>query len=209
MKAWFLRSFKKGIVTSSFPSGKNESLSPWATTPAADIGGEVNCPVDAIHNDKVDSGKCISCGICFPQFKPSLQIPQITTTRVEKSLSKSMKLYIFDSGTCGACNLEIMALNSPQYDMNRLGLSFTNTPRQADAIMVTGVLTDGMIDPLKAAIDSMASPKIVFAVGACAISGGIMGKSISEIVGLDVQVPGCPPDPFVIMAAIEKARGRI
>ncbi len=209
MKAWFLRSLKKGIVTSSFPSGKNEALSPWATLPMRDMSGEVDCPVDAIQDDRVDSGKCISCGICFPQFKPSMQIPQINMVRVEKSLSKSMKLYLFDSGTCGACNLEIMALNSPQYDMNRLGLSFTNTPRQADAIMITGVLTEGMIAPLKAAIDSMASPKIVFAVGACAISGGLMGKSISEITGLDVQVPGCPPDPFVIVAAIEKARGRI
>ena len=91
--------------------------------------------------------------------------------------------------------------------MARLGISFKNTPRHADSLLVSGVLTDNMREPLMRAYEAMAEPRVVFAVGACAISGSLLGKAVSDILRIDVTVPGCPPDPFTIMDAVQKARG--
>lgn len=208
MKAWILRSLKKGIVTTEFPSGKNEVVSPWSTIPIHK-GGDRNpyCPSGAIRDGAVIHGSCISCGMCFPSFEPSMDVHTSQNGKVVPELRKSIKIYALDSGSCGACNLEIMALSSPQYDGTRLGIAFTNTPRQADALMISGILTEGMRDTILRAFESMAEPRAVFATGTCAISGGILGKSLSAVLNTDVIVPGCPPDPFVIINAIQKLRG--
>ena len=62
-------------------------------------------------------------------------------------------------------------------------------------------------EPLMRAYEAMAEPRVVFAVGACAISGSLLGKAVSDTLRIDVTVPGCPPDPFTIMDAVQKARG--
>ena len=209
MKAWILRSLRKGIVTTKFPAGKNEAVSPWSTIPVYRSGDRnPYCPSGAIKDGSVTHGSCISCGMCFPNFEPSLDMHTSQSRKVIRELGKSIKIYAMDSGSCGACNLEIMSLSSPQYDGTRLGITFTNTPRQADALMISGVLTDGMREALLRAYDSMAEPRAVFATGTCAISGGILGKSVSTILNADVIVPGCPPDPFVIIDSIQKLRGK-
>ena len=208
MKAWILRSFKKGIITTRFPKGKNEVASPWSTTPVyRDGNANPYCPTGAITNKNVDANLCISCGLCYPEFEPSMDVRGSISHLSVPALKKSIRLYSIDVGSCGACNLEVMAMVSPQYDMTRLGVSFTNTPRHADALLVSGVLTPGMMDPLRRAYEAMAEPKIVFAIGACAISGSLLGKSISDALKIDVIVPGCPPDPFTIVDAIQKSRG--
>ncbi|MDA8142442.1 MAG: NADH:ubiquinone oxidoreductase [Thermoplasmatales archaeon] len=208
MKAWILRSLRKGIVTTKFPSGENETVSPWSTIPIHK-GGDKNpyCPSGAIKDGIVIHGSCISCGMCSPSFEPSMDVHSSQNRKVIRELERSIKIYAMDSGSCGACNLEIMALSSPQYDGTRLGITFTNTPRQADALMISGILTEGMKDAVLRAFESMAEPRVVFATGTCAISGGILGKSVSTALNTDVIVPGCPPDPFVIINAIQKLRG--
>ena len=209
MKAWILRSFRKGIITTKFPKEKNEAASPWSTIPVHVSGSkDPYCPTGAINDGTVKADLCISCGMCYPEFEPSMDIRGSVSKLSVPVLKRSIRLYHLDAGTCGACNLEVMALAGPHYDMARLGISFTNTPRHADALLVTGVLAPGMMEPLKKAFDAMAAPKVVFAIGACAISGSLLGKSISEVLNADVTVPGCPPDPFAIMDAIQKARGR-
>ena len=195
-------------MTTKFPSGKNEAVSPRSTIPIHQ-GGDRNpyCPSGAIRDGVVIHGSCISCGMCFPSFGPSMDVHSSQDGKVLPELRKSIKIYALDSGSCGACNLEIMALSSPQYDGTRLGITFTNTPRQADALMISGILTEGMKDTILRAFESMAEPRAVFATGTCAISGGILGKSLSSVLNTDVIVPGCPPDPFVIINAIQKLRG--
>ena len=209
MKAWILRSFRKGIITTKFPKEKNEAASPWSTVPVH-VGGNPDpyCPTGAIKDGKAGADLCISCGLCYPEFEPSMDIHGSVSRSSFPLLKKSIRLYHIDAGTCGACNLEVMSISGPQYDMARLGISFTNTPRHADALLVTGVMAPGMMEPLRRAYDAMAAPKVVFAVGACAISGSLLGKGISEVLNAEVTVPGCPPDPFAIMDAIQKARGR-
>ena len=209
MSRWILRGLKKGIITSRFPKGKPEIISPWSTLPVYNAGTYEGCPTDAIHKNEVDLRKCISCGRCSPGFMPSLNESNSIILNSQKSLRKSLKIYVLDSGSCGACNSELHALGNPYYDMNRLGIFFVNTPKQADAIFVIGVLSERMKEVVKEAYDVMAEPKLVFAMGACPASGSILGKSLSGILDADVIIGGCPPDPFVILDAIIKARGEV
>lgn len=209
MSRWILRGLKKGIITSRFPKGKPEIISPWSTLPVYNAGAYEGCPADAIQKNEVDLRKCISCGRCSPGFSPSLNENNSIILNSQTSLRKSLKIYVVDSGSCGACNSELHALGNPYYDMNRLGIFFVNTPKQADAIFVIGVLSERMKEVVKEAYDIMAEPKLVFAMGACTASGGILGKSLSGILDADVIIGGCPPDPFVILDAIIKARGDV
>ena len=207
MSRWILRGIKKGVITSRFPKEKPEIMSPWSTLPIHTKGSYDDCPTKAISNDKVDLIGCISCGRCSSSFSPSLNPNNSIIYRTQPALMKSLKIYVIDSGSCGACNSELHALGNPFYDMNRLGIFFVNTPNQADAIFVIGVLAEKMKQIIKEAYDIMAEPKLVFAMGACPASGSILGESLSKVLDADVIIGGCPPDPFIILDAIIRARG--
>jgi len=88
--------------------------------------------------------------------------------------------------------------------MTRFGIFFTNTPRHADALVVMGIMTEGMREAYMRAYDAMPEPKLVIALGACAISGGIFGSGIPDP---DVVIPGCPPAPYTILDALVRAKG--
>ncbi len=209
MSRWILRGLKKGIITSRFPKNEPETISPWSTLPVYMKNSYKGCPTDAIHNNEVDLRRCISCGRCSSSFSPSLNVNNSIILRSERYLKKSLKIYVLDAGSCGACNTELHALSNPFYDMNRLGIFFVNTPKQADALFVIGVLSEQMKRVVKEAYDIMAEPKLVFAMGACPASGNILGSSLSGILDADVIIGGCPPDPFVILNAIMNARGDV
>ncbi|HTP55673.1 MAG TPA: NADH-quinone oxidoreductase subunit NuoB [Thermoplasmata archaeon] len=123
-------------------------------------------------------------------------------------------MFLVDVGSCNACNLEVIALANPFYDSQRLGVFFTNSPRHADALLVVGVPTEPMVEPVRRAYEAMPGPKAVIAVGACPISGGAfrgnpgLRASIDELVPVDIYVPGCPPTPVQILDAILTLVGR-
>ncbi|MBX8637470.1 MAG: NADH:ubiquinone oxidoreductase [Thermoplasmata archaeon] len=194
-------------MASKFPASKPESVSPWSTRPVRIREGTVTCPVDAISGDSVTMEKCISCGRCSDAFSPEGSVSTSTSRISEPRFRRSFNLFMIDTGSCGACNLEVKALSNPMHDMQRLGIFFTGTPRHADALLVVGVLSDEMKEALRLAYDAMPHPKLVFAIGACAISGGILGKGIGEVLQADVIVPGCPPSPFTILDALIKSKG--
>ncbi|MCL5785588.1 MAG: NADH:ubiquinone oxidoreductase [Candidatus Thermoplasmatota archaeon] len=207
MKSWLTYGLMRKRLTTGFPSMEAEEVPLWTTTPVSTGTGEAHCPANAIKGTTVEMGRCISCGYCSPAFQPD-GVPGTSIVRsTEKAFRKSFHIYLFDAGSCGSCNLEVKALGNPYYDMSRLGISFCATPKHADALIVVGVLADGMSDPLKRAVEALPSPKLIFALGACAISGGIIGKSISGIVDADIVVPGCPPNPFTILDALQRSRG--
>ncbi len=207
MRIWPLDSMKKGIVTTKFPKNHNETISPWSTLPEQFESGDVDCPTSAITDGIVSMDKCISCGACLESFKPSLRTDNYEVRRNVKGLKRSLKIYVVDSGSCGACNTELQSIANPHYDSSRLGIFFTNTPKQADAIAIMGVYTEKMEGVVNSAIKAMARPGIVILFGACAISGGIIGKGLQNLIDSDLIIGGCPPDPFVIIEALEKARG--
>jgi Ni,Fe-hydrogenase III small subunit len=207
MRIWPADSIRKRLVTTKFPRKPNETISPWSTLPVKIGNEEVDCPTGAIEDGEVSMEKCISCGYCVNAFKPSLKTHNYKTVNKIDGLRRSLKIYIVDSGTCGACNTELHAIANPHYDASRLGIFFTNTPKQADAIAIMGVYTKKMEEPVRAAINAMSQPGIVILFGTCAISGGIIGKGLEDIIRHDLVIGGCPPDPFVILEALQKARG--
>jgi Ni,Fe-hydrogenase III small subunit len=118
---------------------------------------------------------------------------------------RSLHVRFVDAGACGACISEARQLNNPYYNMHRLGLFVTPTPRNADVLLVAGPVSDAMRLPLRKVYDAMPPPKRVIAIGVCAISGGVFGPSFAalggaqEVIPVDVVVPGCPPPPLAIL----------
>ncbi len=200
---WFIKGITKGIQTEKFPDTIPTELAPWSTSLTG--SGEASCPTEAISNGKWNADKCIYCRRCFPNYKPTGKLPDVESDKKFGQFSKSFFIYPMDIGSCGACNVELNALSYPQYDLHRLGLFFTNTPRHADAIVIMGIYTDKMQGAFQAAYNAMPDPKTVVAMGACAISGGLLGKP--PIADSVIKIPGCPPNPYAILDALLKVRG--
>lgn len=204
---WFLKGLRKGILTEKFPIAGPAEPPLWPSMLSGNR--DADCPTKAIENGKWNQDKCIFCRKCIPVFKPTGK-QEIFDVRIktEKMFKRSIYLYPIDSGTCGACNAEFFSIFSPQYDANRLNIFMTNTPRHADAIVIMGVYSDGMKDVLVRAYEAMPDPKIIIALGACALSGGIMGREPDFPGNLSLKIAGCPPSPYTILDAIYKLRGK-
>jgi membrane-bound hydrogenase subunit mbhJ len=116
----------------------------------------------------------------------------------------------FNTGACNGCDIEVVALLTPRYDVERFGIKLEPSPRHADVLVVTGIVTKQVAPRLKRIYEQMPSPKFVIAIGACACSGGIfqgcygMYKRLDEVIPVDVYVPGCPPKPEAMMQAVVK-----
>ncbi len=191
----------------------------------------------------LDRGKCILCGRCVtarpdvfafePSFeiaslaRPALVVPPLEETpaslavlradlaRRAHALRRSVHLRHVDAGSDGSEEWEIAALLGPIYDIHRLGIFFTASPRHADLLLVTGAGSAGMSGPLRSTYEAMPDPRVVMAVGTDAISGGLVspsyatGGGVSDQVRVDVWVPGSPPSPFSILHGILMAIGRL
>ena len=113
-----------------------------------------------------------------------------------------------DAGSCNGCELEINALNNPYYNLEGLGIKFVASPRHADMLLVTGPVSRHMEVALKRTYDATPEPKLVVAIGDCGCTGGIFGENyaslgrVSNVIPVDVAVPGCPPAPVAIMQGI-------
>jgi Ni,Fe-hydrogenase III small subunit len=135
--------------------------------------------------------------------------------RARKLFGRSLHLVEVDAGSCNGCELEISALGNPYYDMERFGLHFVASPRHADCLLVTGPVTRNMAEPLRRTYDATPDPKIVIAIGDCAINCGVFKDSYAVVGGVDkvipvnVFVPGCPPEPIDILRGILSALDRL
>ncbi len=125
-------------------------------------------------------------------------------------LKKSPWLLHFDAGGCNGCSIEVKALATPRYDIERFGCLFKPCPRHADILIVTGIVTRQAKERLIRIYEQMPRPKKVIAVGTCAISGGIFRNSynfagpVDKIIPVDCYVYGCPPKPEAIIKAVLK-----
>ena len=153
-----------------------------------------------------------------PQPDSSLQInDQQLQQKILQRLGRALAIRHVDAGSCNGCELEIHALNNAYYNIEGLGIQFVASPRHADMLLVTGPVSRHMEIALKRTYDATPEPKLVVAVGDCACTGGIFspdntqgGKDgnyascgkISNVIPVDVAVPGCPPTPTALLQGI-------
>lgn len=127
---------------------------------------------------------------------------------IRRTFQRSLHIREVDAGSCNGCEIEITSLSNPIYDIERFGIHFVASPRHADMLLVTGPVTRNMEIALKQTYDATPSPKLVIAVGACGISGGIFGQSyassggVDAVLPVDVYIPGCPPGPEALLRGI-------
>ncbi len=191
----------------------------------------------------LDRGRCIACGRCvdaFPDrlaFDPTLELGSVgraglvvpATPETDETLAalrrdlearsrafgRSLHIRHVDAGSDGSEEWEVAALTNPVYDIHRLGVFFTASPRHADLLLVTGAGTAGMAEPLRRTYEAMPAPRIVLAAGSDAASGGLHAgpgderTGIAAILPVDVFVPGSPPSPFSLLHGILLALGRL
>ncbi len=191
------------------------------------------CPTGAITaqdgNLRIDTGLCIFCAACKKtcpskviDFTRNYQLsatnrddliatsasnstPVSSNQMVNKLFGRSLKLRQVSAGGCNACEADTNVLNTLAWDLGRFGIQFVASPRHADGLLVTGPVTKNMELALQKTYEATPAPKIVIAVGACAISGGIFHshnethKGVEEIIPVDLFIPGCPPHPATIL----------
>ena len=135
--------------------------------------------------------------------------------RIQKNLldilGRALTIRLVDAGSCNGCELELNALGNPYYNMEGLGIKFVASPRHADMLLVTGPVSRNMVTALERTYAAIPEPRLVVALGDCACDGGIFGESyasagqVSNVIAVDVVVPGCPPPPLEILRGILKA----
>ena len=144
-----------------------------------------------------------------PETDASLhQVDQRLRGEILRLFRGALAIRHVDAGSCNGCELEIHALNNVYYNLEGLGIKFVASPRHADMLLVTGPVSRNMEEALRRTYDATPDPKIVVATGDCGCTGGIFGESyasrgrVSNVIPVDVAVPGCPPTPRAIMQAI-------
>ncbi|MBF0503823.1 MAG: NADH-quinone oxidoreductase subunit NuoB [Candidatus Omnitrophica bacterium] len=215
--------FKQGCKTIFFPKAPAPAL------PERYRGR----PIIAGQNDIVDMGRISfdpDSGFSFSndyQMSTSGREDLILSSGREKVLAsaledkmlkifgRSLKLRQVSAGGCNACELDLNVLNTPVFDLSRFGIQFVASPRHADGIVVTGPITKNMREALLKTYEALPSPKIVIALGGCAISGGIFrdGPQVSlgldTILPVDLFIPGCPPHPLTTLDGLLRLLDRI
>jgi Ni,Fe-hydrogenase III small subunit len=127
---------------------------------------------------------------------------------------RSLHIRTIDTGSCAVCESEIRLLQSPHYDLHRLGFFFTPAPRHADLLLVSGAAVRAMDRALFKTHAAIPDPKIVVAIGACAL-GGVYAEdvfvhgAVDQVLPVDVYVPGCPPSPLALLQGLLVAVGRL
>lgn len=127
---------------------------------------------------------------------------------VHKRFGRSFHIREVDTGSCNACESEIIATTNPIYDIQRFGINFVASPRHADALLVTGPVSKNMLLALKKTYEAMPAPKFVITCGDCSLDGGIFKDSyyvengVKDILPVILNIPGCPPSPAIIIKSL-------
>ncbi len=144
-----------------------------------------------------------------PEPDASLRVRmQALQEELYKVFGRAIAIRHVDAGSCNGCELEIHALNGPHYNIEGLGIKFAASPRHVDVLLVTGPVSRNLETALRRTYEATPEPKWVVAMGDCACTGGLFGESyascgrIANVIPVDVEVPGCPPDPVTLLKGI-------
>jgi Ni,Fe-hydrogenase III small subunit len=146
--------------------------------------------------------------------EPTPPRPYTAGSPAARGLAGSVQVRHVDAGSCNGCEVEIGSAFGPVYDAERYGARLVASPRHADALLVTGPVTRNMAEPLRRTFDAVPAPKVVVAVGDCARNCGVfagaygVAGAVGDVVPVDVEIPGCPPRPEAIVAALRGLTGR-
>ena len=239
--SWIGYGLRRGILTTRYPlrpdamppSYRGEVEALLAGIEAQRIGADA-CLSGAIRPAEaragIDRQRCFQCGECARRAPEAFRLtsefalaevagePEETRTLLRRrmeSLGRSVHLRHIDVGSDGSEEQELQAIFNPFYDVNRLGIFLTATPRHADILIVSGVVTDPMVEPLRRTYEAMPEPRLVIALGTAACSGSIFynGPTVvgpcSKVLPVDVGIPGAPPSPLTILHGLWVALGRL
>ncbi|QDR82517.1 NADH-quinone oxidoreductase subunit NuoB [Sporomusa termitida] len=195
------------------------------------------CPAGAVKVApgaiSIDQKACVFCGLCVETCETACfkqtgnyklarlggalaadTAPELKG-KIRAVLGRSLHVRHVDIGSCNACDFELAHLCNPIYDIQQYGIDFVASPRHADLLMVTGVVTRNSTQALQMTYEATPRPKLVMAVGACAASGQVFGDSyairgaVDAIVPVDIYVPGCPPRPQALIHGLMLALDRL
>jgi Ni,Fe-hydrogenase III small subunit len=232
MIRWFLRGVTRPRLTTRYPRQAEPPPAGFrarAMLPAEPIAGEAArelaavCLPGALSVDRggaleLDEKRCIGCGLCAPALTMDggYELARLggSRTPLSRAFRRSLHIRHVDAGSDGAVEQEIAALLNPYYDMQRLGLFFTASPRHADVLLVTGPVTTPMVQPLRRTYEAMPEPRVVIAAGTDACSGSVWNGpevlgGVDRVLPVDVYIPGDPPTPIALLHGLLLAAGRV